>query len=171
MNAAGAKMDFGQMPDFVDEQQVATDERFMREALAEARLAEESGEVPVGAVLVDGTAILARAHNAPIVLNDPTAHAEIQVLRAAASNAKNYRLAGTTLYVTMEPCAMCAGALVNARVARLVFACRDLRFGAVRSKFRIADSELMNHRLEIAEGVLAAEAMEMIQRFFAVRRG
>lgn len=170
MTWTGAKMDFGKMPDSIDEQRALTDEQFMREALVEAARAEASGEVPVGAVLVAGGAILARAHNVPITLHDPTAHAEMQVLREAARNAANYRLSGTTLYVTMEPCAMCAGALVHARVQRLVFACRDLRFGAVRSKFRIADSELLNHRLEITEGVLAAEAMEMIQEFFARRR-
>jgi tRNA(adenine34) deaminase len=145
-------------------------EFFMREALAEARAAEEAGEVPVGAVLVAGGRIVARAHNAPVGTSDPTAHAEIRTLRAAAAVLGNYRLEDTTLYVTLEPCAMCAGALVAARVARLVFACRDLRFGGVRSKFRIADSELLNHRVEVIEGVLAASCAELLRAFFERRR-
>lgn len=142
----------------------------MREALAEARLAESTGEVPVGAVLVHDGRIVARAHNSPISACDPTAHAEMLAIREAAASLSNYRLGGSTLYVTMEPCVMCAGALVNARVDRLVFACRDLRFGAVRSKFTLADSELLNHRLEVLEGVLAADATALVQEFFASRR-
>lgn len=142
----------------------------MREALNAALDGEQAGEVPVGAVLVHDGAIVARAFNHPIGLNDPTAHAEVLVLRAAASSLGNYRLARTTLYVTLEPCAMCAGALVNARVSRLVFGCRDLRFGGVRSKFRIADSDLLNHRVEIVEGVLAAETVELMRRFFERKR-
>lgn len=147
-----------------------SDEQFMQEALAEARLAEAEGEVPVGAVLVWGGTLVSRAHNSPIGRNDPTAHAEILALREAATAARNYRLPGSTLYVTMEPCAMCAGALVSARVERLVFACRDLRFGAVRSKFRLADNELLNHQLTISEGVCGSAATELIQRFFSKRR-
>ncbi len=135
-----------------------------------ARLGEAAGEVPVGAVLVDGEVVVARAHNAPITLHDPTSHAEMLVLREAARLAGNYRLDNATLYVTLEPCAMCAGALVNARVARLVFGCRDLRFGAVRSKFRIADSDLLNHRVDVIEGVLAAECMSLVKGFFERRR-
>ncbi len=142
----------------------------MRASMALAREAESAGEVPVGAVLVVDDAIVARAHNSPIALHDPTAHAEMLVLRQAANDAANYRLTGATLYVTLEPCAMCAGALVNARVRRLVFGCRDLRFGAVRSKFRIADSDLLNHRVEIIEGVLGAETAEMMKAFFEQRR-
>lgn len=143
----------------------------MREALALAREAEQAGEVPVGAVLVaeDGT-VLGRGRNAPISRVDPTAHAEVLALREAAARANNYRLENTTLYVTLEPCAMCAGALVAARVRRLVFGARDLRFGGVRSKFRIADSELLNHRLEIVEGVLGPECLELLQRFFEAKR-
>ncbi|HUG81070.1 MAG TPA: tRNA adenosine(34) deaminase TadA [Bryobacterales bacterium] len=148
----------------------AEDERFMRAALALADEAEKAGEVPVGAVLVHEGKIVGEGANRPIAAGDPTAHAEIEALRAAAGALKNYRLPGTTLYVTLEPCAMCAGALVVARVARLVFGTRDLRFGAVRSKFRLADSDLLNHRLEIAEGLLAAECMERLRRFFAERR-
>lgn len=142
----------------------------MREALAEARRAEASGEVPVGAVLVLGGEIVARAHNTPIAANDPTAHAEINLLRSAAATLGNYRLDDATLYVTLEPCVMCAGALVHSRVKRLVFSARDLRFGGVRSKFAIADSDLLNHRIDIVEGVLAAEATQLLQAFFRSRR-
>jgi tRNA(adenine34) deaminase len=146
------------------------DEFFMREALVLAREAERAGEVPVGAVLVQGGTIVGRGFNSPIARNDPTAHAEIRALRQAARTAKNYRLEGAVLYVTLEPCVMCAGAAVTARIARLVFGSRDLRFGGVRSKFRIADSELLNHRVEIVEGVLAAECTQLMQSFFAAKR-
>ncbi len=149
---------------------MTVDERFMAEALAEARIAVSAGEVPVGAVLVLSGEIIARAHNSPVTLHDPTAHAEMLAIRKAAQSIENYRLTGSTMYVTMEPCVMCAGALVHARVDRLVFACRDLRFGGVRSKFALADSDLLNHRLKIVEGVLGAEAAEMIQEFFRERR-
>jgi len=115
-------------------------------------------------------AIAGRGWNQPIALNDPTAHAELLALREAASSLDNYRLADSTLYVTLEPCVMCAGALVHARVRRLVFGGRDLRFGGVRSKFRIADSDLLNHRVEIVEGVLAAECVELLESFFRSRR-
>ncbi len=142
----------------------------MRAALELAEEAERAGEVPVGAVVVVGGAIAGRGANAPMARRDPTAHAEVLALREAAATAGNYRLEGATLYVTVEPCVMCAGALVTARVARLVFGTRDLRFGGVRSKFRLADSELLNHRVEVVEGVLAAECLERLQRFFRGRR-
>ncbi len=142
----------------------------MREALEEAARAEAEGEVPVGAVVVEGGRIIGRGHNAPIGRSDPTAHAEILALREAAAAARNYRLEEATLYVTLEPCVMCAGALVAARVHRLVFGARDLRFGGVRSKFRLADSELLNHRVEVVEGVLGAECAALLERFFAKRR-
>lgn len=142
----------------------------MLEAIGLARQAESRGEVPVGAVLVIGGEAVAHAFNSPILLNDPTAHAEILALRHAAAAVRNYRLERSTLYCTLEPCAMCAGALVHARVARLVFGCRDLRFGAVRSKFRIADSEILNHRVEITEGVLAPECTALMEAFFRSRR-
>ncbi len=145
-------------------------EFFMREAVRLARLAEEAGEVPVGAVAARGAEILGRGHNAPVLRNDPTAHAEILALRQAAEALRNYRLEDVTLYTTLEPCAMCAGALVAARVRRLVFGARDLRFGAVRSKFALADSRLLNHRVEIVEGVLAAECTALVQQFFRGRR-
>ena len=111
-----------------------------------------------------------RAWNAPISRCDPTAHAEILALREAAERAGNYRLDGVTLYSTLEPCVMCAGALVAARVERLVFGTRDLRFGGVRSKFQLADSDLLNHRVDIVEGVLGAECVELLREFFAARR-
>jgi tRNA(adenine34) deaminase len=146
------------------------DERFMREALDLALRAAAEGEVPVGAVVVIAGEIAGRGWNAPIGRSDPTAHAEMVALREAASRAGNYRLEDATLYSTLEPCVMCAGALVAARIRRLVFGARDLRFGGVRSKFRVADSELLNHRVEVAEGPLGAECVEVLQQFFAQRR-
>ena len=143
---------------------------FMREALRLAREAEAAGEVPVGAVVVAGGEIVGRGRNSAIGMHDPTAHAEMLALRAAAAAMGNYRLERATVYATLEPCAMCAGALVAARVERLVFGARDLRFGGVRSKFRIADSELLNHRVEIVEGVLAVECVELLRGFFERRR-
>jgi tRNA(adenine34) deaminase len=145
-------------------------ETFMREALALARAAAAAGEVPVGAVVVVEGEIVGRGRNSAVGLHDPTAHAEILALRTAAAVIGNYRLERATIYATLEPCAMCAGALVAARVERLVFAARDLRFGGVRSKFRIADSELLNHRVEIVEGVLAVECVELLRGFFERRR-
>jgi tRNA(adenine34) deaminase len=145
-------------------------ELFMREALALARQAEGNGEVPVGAVVVVDGEIIGRGFNSPIAKSDPTAHAEILALREAGASVRNYRLENATLYATLEPCVMCAGALVAARVRRLVFGARDLRFGGVRSKFRIADSELVNHRVEIVEGVLAPECVELVKNFFEQRR-
>jgi tRNA(adenine34) deaminase len=147
-----------------------TDEDFLREALELAREAERGGEVPVGAVVVVGGCVLGRGRNSSIVLNDPTAHAEILALREAAAATGNYRLDKATMYATLEPCVMCAGALVAARITRLVFGARDLRFGGVRSKFRLADSDVLNHRVDIVEGVLGAECAELMQRFFSSRR-
>jgi tRNA(adenine34) deaminase len=145
-------------------------EAFMRMALDLAREAESAGEVPVGAVVVLDDQVIGRGRNSPISLNDPTAHAEMLALRQASAAIGNYRLEDVTLYCTLEPCTMCAGALVAARVSRLVFGARDLRFGGVRSKFRLADSDLLNHRVEIVEGMLAAECAELMQNFFAKRR-
>jgi tRNA(adenine34) deaminase len=146
------------------------DEEFMREALRLADEAEARGEVPVGALVVSGGSIAGRGYNTPISTRDPTAHAEIVALREAAQVLGDYRLPEATLYVTMEPCAMCAGAMVNARIRKLVFGVRDLRFGAVRSKFRIADSDLLNHRIEIVEGVLPEECLRRLKSFFEQRR-
>jgi tRNA(adenine34) deaminase len=146
------------------------DEEYMREALDLAARGAARGEVPVGAVVVVDGAIAGRGWNCPIERHDPTAHAEIIALREAAAAAGNYRLAGATLYCTLEPCVMCAGALVAARVERLVFGTRDLRFGGVRSKFRIADSGTLNHTVEVVEGVLAVECVELLRGFFGERR-
>jgi len=145
-------------------------ERWMRRALDLAREAEGAGEVPVGCVVVAGETVLGEGRNSPVELLDPTAHAEMLAMRQAALAAHNYRLEDATVYCTLEPCPMCAGAMVAARIRRLVFGARDLRFGGVRSKFRIADSPLLNHRLEVVEGVKGAEATAMLQRFFAARR-
>ncbi len=148
----------------------SVDEQFMREALALARQAEANGEVPVGAVVVVNGETVGRGFNSPIAKSDPTAHAEILALREAGVALGNYRLEAATLYATLEPCVMCAGALLAARVGRLVFGARDLRFGGVRSKFQLADSELLNHRVKIVEGVLAAECVELVKQFFERRR-
>ncbi len=142
----------------------------MHEALRLARQGEAEGEVPAGAVVAIGGEIAGRGWNAPIARTDPTAHAEILALREAALYVGNYRLEHATLYCTLEPCAMCAGALLAARVERLVFGARDLRFGAVRSKFQLADSDLLNHRVQVEEGVLGAECVELLKEFFEKKR-
>ena len=143
---------------------------FMQEALEEARSAAEAGEVPVGAVLTLGGKVIARSGNRTIRDCDPTAHAEIMVLRKAALVVDNYRLAGTTLYVTIEPCSMCAGAMIQARIPRLVYGANDPKAGAVRTHFQILSNSNLNHQVEITAGVLAAECAEMIQSFFVKRR-
>lgn len=148
----------------------ALEEPFMRMALDLARQAASEGEAPVGAIAVLNGEVIGRGSNRPIATNDPTAHAEIVALRDAASVIGNYRLEGVSLYVTLEPCVMCAGAMVHARIARLVFGARDLRFGGVRSKFQLADNPLLNHRVEVVEGVLAAECTTLLQDFFRGRR-
>jgi tRNA(adenine34) deaminase len=143
---------------------------YMQEALMLARGAQERGEVPVGAVVVFDGQVIGRGANAPIGARDPTAHAEIVALRDAARSMGNYRLEGAALYCTIEPCVMCAGAIVAARIAKLVFGARDIRFGGVRSKFRIADSDLLNHRVEVVEGVLGFECSQLLREFFEQRR-
>ena len=143
---------------------------WMQKALELAREAGDAGEVPVGCVIVAEDRVIGSGRNSPIALIDPTAHAEMLALREAALAESNYRLENATLYCTLEPCPMCAGAMVAARVKTLVFAARDLRFGGVRSKFQIADSPLLNHRVEVVEGVAGAEATELLQKFFAERR-
>jgi len=147
-----------------------TDIQFMQEALAEARSAVAAGEVPIGAVLIHDGKILARSGNRTIRDNDPTGHAEVIVLREAARVLGNYRLAGTTLYVTVEPCSMCAGALVQARVPRLVYGADDPKGGAVRSCFEILSNPRLNHQVEITAGILASEAAAILQSFFTARR-
>jgi tRNA(adenine34) deaminase len=148
----------------------AIDEEAMRRALSLAKQAARAGEVPVGAVLMQGTTVIAEGWNHPIASNDPTSHAELEALRAAARKLGNYRLPGSTLYATLEPCVMCAGAIVLSRIERLVFAARDVRFGAARSKFRLADSDLLNHQVRVEEGLFAAEAAELLGQFFEQRR-
>jgi tRNA(adenine34) deaminase len=143
----------------------------MRMALDLALEAKSAGEVPVGAVIVMEGEVIGRGRNSPIERSDPTAHAEILALREACAAAGNYRLESAILYTTLEPCVMCAGALVAARIAKVVFGARDLRFGGVRSKFRLADAEVLNHRLAVEEGVLGAECAELMLTFFAERRG
>src|ERR1700733_1875218 len=145
-------------------------EHWMRRALELALEAEAAGEFPVGCVVVAEGEVIGEGRNSPISLLDPTAHAEMLAIRQAAFAVNNYRLTDATLYATLEPCAMCAGALVAARIRTLVFGARDLRFGGVRSKFQIADSPLLNHRVDIVEGVLGAESTAMLQRFFNARR-
>jgi len=146
------------------------DIQFMQETLAEARAASSAGEVPIGAVLVHDGKTLARSGNRTIRDCDPTAHAEVLVLREAARLLGNYRLAGTTLYVTIEPCSMCAGAIIQARVPRLVYGADDPKGGAVRSCFKILSHPRLNHQVEIISGVLAADCAAILQSFFAERR-
>jgi len=146
------------------------DTEFMEAALEEARAAAARGEVPVGAVVVVDERIVARAGNRTIGDCDPTAHAEIVALREAAKAVGNYRLLGATLYVTIEPCAMCTGAMVHARIVRLVYGAEDPKGGAVHSCFSILDGPQLNHRVEVASGVLADEAAAVLKDFFAARR-
>ena len=149
---------------------VRTDTDFMRRALELAGRAEELGEVPVGALVVQGERIIGEGWNQPITLKDPTAHAEILALRAAAAELGDYRLGGTTLYVTLEPCPMCAAALVHARVARLVYGAWDPRQGAAGSAFNLVTSRELNHRIDCFGGVLADECGAALKRFFSSRR-
>ena len=143
---------------------------FMREALDEARRGAADGEVPVGAVVVMEGTIVARAHNAPIALADPTAHAEVLALRAAGEKRGNYRLTGATLYATVEPCAMCCGAALHARVARVVYGAPDPKAGAVDSLYRLLDDARLNHRAAAMGGVLAGEAAQLLSAFFETKR-
>jgi tRNA(adenine34) deaminase len=147
-----------------------TDEKWMRLALEEAFLAREEDEVPVGAVIVRGEELLVRAHNSPITLNDPSAHAEILVIREAASLLGNYRLAGTTLYVTLEPCLMCAGAILHARIERIVFGAADPKGGAVVSLYRLFDDQRLNHTVAVTEGILRETCAEILSGFFHAKR-
>lgn len=149
---------------------VDTDLKFMQEALAEARDAAANGEVPVGAVLVREGEILARAGNRTIRDCDPTAHAEIVALREAARILGNYRLADTTLYVTVEPCSMCAGAMIQARIRRLVYGAQEPRGGAVHSCFAVLSHPELNHRVEVTSGILAGDCSEVLRSFFVARR-
>ncbi len=147
-----------------------SDLHFMQLALAEARASAEAGEVPIGAILVHEGSILARSGNRTICDNDPTAHAEILVIREGARVVHNYRLAGTTLYVTLEPCAMCAGAIIQARIPRLVYAADDPKGGAYRSCFEILTNSKLNHQVEVTSGLGAQESASLLQEFFSSRR-
>ena len=146
------------------------DEEFMSLALAEAGKALLAGEVPVGAIVVRGGEVIASAHNGPVGLKDPSAHAEILALRRAAAAEGNYRLAGTTLYVTIEPCLMCAGALIHARVSRLVFGASDPKGGAVVSLYGVLQDARLNHRVDVTGGVLREACSEILSRFFREKR-
>ena len=146
------------------------DEFFMGLALEEAKAALVEGEIPIGAVITRGDEILARAHNRPIALTDPSAHAEILAMREAATALANYRLAGTTLYVTLEPCIMCAGAIVHARIDRLVFGARDKKGGGIVSLYRLLDDRRLNHRTAITEGIEQEACAEILSGFFLRKR-
>jgi tRNA(adenine34) deaminase len=146
------------------------DETFMRAALVEARKAYEQQEVPVGAVVVVGNEIIARGHNCPLTQNDPTAHAEMKALRHAGAVMGNYRLTESVLYVTMEPCVMCLGAMVHARIKRLVFGARDPKAGAAGSAFDLTRDSRLNHGIEVFSGILEEPCREIIQEFFRLRR-
>ena len=146
------------------------DEKWMSFALEQARKAEKEGEVPVGAILVKDDLVIARAHNKPISTNDPTAHAEIQLLRAAGEELKNYRLPGTTLYVTLEPCAMCLGAIMHARIERVVFGAHDPKTGVCGSSENFMEASCFNHKIDIASGVLENESKQLLKNFFNSRR-
>ena len=146
------------------------DERYMGVAIESAKIAEDNGDVPIGAVIVREGQIIAKAYNQREQLQDPTAHAEIIALTQAAASVENWHLDGCTMYVTLEPCCMCAGALVLSRMDRLVFGCRDPKAGACGSLYNIVADERLNHRLEVTAGVLEGECSELLQVFFARRR-
>ena len=150
---------------------MTADAAYMSDALELARAAGDAGEVPVGALLVVAGEVVARAANAPIANSDPTAHAEIQALRQAGAKLGNYRLPGATLYVTLEPCPMCAAALVHARIERLVFAAADPKTGACGSIMNLVDDPRLNHRVDVVSGVLADQSATLLQDFFRARRG
>jgi tRNA(adenine34) deaminase len=147
-----------------------TDEAFMHEALSLARRAAEAGEVPVGAVVVKDGAVIGRGHNRPVSGRDPTAHAEVIALRDAARNVGNYRLAECSLYVTLEPCAMCAGAIMHARIGRVVYGAADPKSGACGGVVNLFAENRLNHHATVVGGVLAEEAARLLQDFFAQRR-
>jgi tRNA(adenine34) deaminase len=142
----------------------------MRLALHEAALAASAGEVPVGAVVVSNAVVIGQGHNQPISRCDPTAHAEIEAMRAAAASERNYRLPGVEVFVTLEPCAMCLGAMLHARIARLVFGAYDTKAGAAGSVLDLANNRLLNHCIEVNGGLLQEDCAEILRRFFAERR-
>jgi tRNA(adenine34) deaminase len=146
------------------------DEKWMNLALDQAKKAEEMGEVPVGAVLVKDDLLIAKAHNQPISTNDPTAHAEMQVLRVAGEELNNYRLNGTSLYVTLEPCAMCLGAMMHARIERIVYGAHDPKTGVCGSTESLIDAKFFNHKINLTSGVLENECRKQLKKFFISRR-
>jgi tRNA(adenine34) deaminase len=146
------------------------DEKYMKMALEEAEKAGQGGEIPVGAVLLKGDQVLAKDHNRCVELNDPTAHAEILVLRKGGKILRNYRLNETVLYVTVEPCPMCVSAMVHGRVGRLVYGVSEPKFGAVESKFRLMSDNGLNHKVEVDRGILEKECGEILKAFFRERR-
>jgi len=146
------------------------DEKWMSLALEQARKAEEEGEVPVGAILVKDGLLITKAHNQPISTNDATAHAEIQLIRAAGKKLKNYRLTGTSLYVTLEPCAMCLGAIMHARVERVVFGAYDPKTGVCGSSENLRDAKCFNHKINLVSGVMENESKQLLKNFFNSRR-
>lgn len=150
--------------------QTAIDEQFMRMAIDQARIAEDNGDVPIGAVIVHEGQIIAKAYNQREQLNDPTAHAEIIALTQASAALESWRLQGCTIYVTLEPCCMCAGALVLARIDRLVYGCDDPKTGAVKSLYNIVQDERLNHIVEVTNDVLASDCTHLLQNFFSRRR-
>lgn len=149
---------------------IEVDNSFMKLALEEARSAAAAGEVPIGALIIHDGKILARSGNRTIRDCDPTAHAEMIVIREAARALRNYRMAGATLYVTLEPCSMCAGAIIQARIPRVVYGADDPKGGAVRSCFEVLTNAALNHQVDITSGVLAADCASLLQSFFAARR-
>ena len=149
---------------------MSDDEKWMRLALNEAIKAGEEGEVPVGAVLVKDGILIAQAHNQPILTNDPTAHAEIQLLRAAGKKLNNYRLNGSSLYVTLEPCVMCLGAIMHARVNRIIFGAHDFKKGVFGSSINLIEANLFNHKIDLVSGVLVDESKDLLKNFFISRR-
>ena len=146
------------------------DEKWMSLALQQAVKAEEEGEVPVGAILVKDGLLIAKAHNQPISTNDATAHAEIQLIRAAGKKQENYRLTGTSLYVTLEPCAMCLGAMMHARIERIVYGAHDPKTGVCGSSENLIDGNCFNHKIDLVSGVLENECKQLIKKFFISRR-
>jgi tRNA(adenine34) deaminase len=146
------------------------DEKWMDLAIKQAIKAQEEGEVPVGAILVKNGLLVAEAHNQPISTNDPTAHAEIQLLRTAGSKLKNYRLPGASLYVTLEPCAMCLGAIMHARIERLIFGAYDPNTGVCGSSENLIDANCFNHKINLVSGVLENESKQLLKKFFISRR-
>ena len=149
---------------------MSNDEQWMRIAIEEASLAMDKNEVPVGAVLVKNDTLIAQAHNKPITKNDPTAHAEIKLLRKAGEQQKNYRLPESTLYVTLEPCTMCFGAMVHARIDRIVYGASDPKTGVCGSRMNLNEENFFNHKISITSGILEKESSELLKLFFKSRR-